>query len=38
MNDKAMYIIVRDDLKNNGLKSAQGAHALAQFLIDIPDS
>lgn len=35
--NKAMFIIVRDDLRNAGLKAAQGAHALAQYLIDYPD-
>lgn len=35
--NKAMFIVVRDDLGSTGLKAAQGAHALAQFLIDYPD-
>ena len=33
-----MFVIVRDDLKTVGLKAAQGAHALAQHLIDYPNT
>ena len=34
--NKRMFIIVRDDLKSVGLKAVQGAHALAQYLMENP--
>lgn len=37
MKNNRMFIIVRDDFRNMGLKAAQGAHALAQYMIENPD-
>ena len=35
---KRLFVLVRDDLKSMAYKAVQAGHAVAQFMIDHPDS